>query len=196
MKLLLIIATAAAALPALAQPYTLAVDSRHTFPSYEIMHNGYAFQRGRFNKTTGTITIDLQAKKGSADIAIDATSVSTGVEKLEEHIRSDDFLKTKANPQIIFKSSQLEFEGDKLRRVVGELTMAGVTRPVTLDATFEGLGMDPWGKQRSGFAARTEIDRRDWGLRWNQALEAGGVLVANSVKIEIEAQAVKQDAEG
>jgi polyisoprenoid-binding protein YceI len=111
------------------------VDPRHTFPTYEIGHNGFSFQRGRFNKTSGKITLDRQAKKGSADIVIDATSISNGVEKLEEHIRSDDFLKTKANPTITFKSTQFEFEGDKVRRVVGELTMAGVTRPVTLDAT-------------------------------------------------------------
>jgi polyisoprenoid-binding protein YceI len=135
MKKLLFLAVAATTLPAFAQPETYVVDPRHTFPSYEIGHNNYSFQRGRFNKTTGKITLDTQAKKGSADIVIDATSVSTGVEKLEEHIRSDDFLKTKAHPQITFKSNQFDFDGDKLKRVVGELTMAGVTRPVTLDAT-------------------------------------------------------------
>jgi len=99
------------------------------------------------------------------------------------------------HPTIVFRSTRVDgahkTEGDRFK-VVGELEIRGTRMPVTLDATFEGLGMDPWGKQRSGFAARTEIDRRDWGLRWNQALEAGGVLVANSVKIEIEAQAVKQ----
>lgn len=165
MKRLLIIAATAAALPALAQTYTLAVDSRHTFPSYEIMHNGYAFQRGRFNKTTGTITIDLQAKKGSADIAIDATSVSTGVERLEEHIRSDDFLKTKANPQITFKSTQLEFEGDKVKRAVGELTMAGVTRPVTLDAThFHCEAHKTTKVMTCGAELVTKIRRSEFGI--------------------------------
>jgi polyisoprenoid-binding protein YceI len=77
--------------------------------------------------------------------------------------------------------------------VTGDLEIRGHAMPVILDVTFEGVGKDPWSKQRAGFSARTEIDRREWGLRWNQALEAGGVLVANSVKIEIEAQAVKQD---
>ena len=135
MKHTILLAATVLALPAFAQVENYAVDPRHTFPSYEIGHNGYSFQRGRFNKTTGKITLDRQAKKGSADIVIDATSVSTGVEKLEEHIRSDDFLKTKANPTITFKSNQFEFEGDKLKRAVGELTMAGVTRPVALDVT-------------------------------------------------------------
>jgi polyisoprenoid-binding protein YceI len=135
MKRLLLAAAAAAAIPAAPQVYTLAVDPRHTFPSYEIGHDNYSFQRGRFNKTSGTIVLDLAAKKGSADITIDANSISTGVEKLEEHIRSDDFLKTKANPNITFKSTRLEFEGEKLKRAIGELTMAGMTRPVTLDVT-------------------------------------------------------------
>jgi polyisoprenoid-binding protein YceI len=135
MKRMLLLAVTAIALPAFAAPETYVVDPRHTFPSYEIGHNGYSFQRGRFNKTTGKILLDTQAKKGGAEIVIDATSVSTGVEKLEEHIRSDDFLKTKAHPQITFKSSQFEFEGEKLKRAVGDLTMAGVTRPVTLDVT-------------------------------------------------------------
>lgn len=135
MKCILLVASIATAMPAAAQVYTLAVDPRHTFPTYEIGHDGYSFQRGRFNKTSGTITLDLAARKGSADIVIDANSVSTGVEKLEEHIRSDDFLKAKANPNITFKSTQLEFEGEKLKRAVGDLTMAGVTRPVALDVT-------------------------------------------------------------
>jgi polyisoprenoid-binding protein YceI len=135
MKRLFVSLACTLTLPAIAQVESYVVDPRHTFPSYEIGHNGYSFQRGRFNKTSGRITLDPAAKKGSADIVIDATSISTGVEKLEEHIRSDDFLKTRANPQITFKSSQFEFEGDKLKRAVGELTMAGVTRPVTLDVT-------------------------------------------------------------
>ena len=135
MKNLLILAAAAATLPAFAAPVNLVVDSRHTFPSYEIGHNNYSLQRGRFNKTSGKITIDPEAKKGSADILIDATSINTGVEKLEEHIRSDDFLKTKANPTITFKSNDFVFDGARLKSAAGELTMAGVTRPVTLDVT-------------------------------------------------------------
>jgi polyisoprenoid-binding protein YceI len=136
MKRLLFLACLAG-LPMLAcgETLNLAVDPRHTFPSYEIGHNNYSFQRGRFNRTAGKITLDRENRKGSADIVIDATSVSTGVEKLEEHIRSDDFLKTKANPTITFKSSQFLFDGDRLRSAVGDLTMAGVTRPVTLDVT-------------------------------------------------------------
>ena len=110
-------------------------------------------------------------------------------------MRSADFLDVENHPKIVFRSTRVDGahkkEGDRFN-IAGELEIRGKSMPVTLEATFEGLGTDPWGKQRAGFAARAEIDRREWGLRWNQALEAGGVLVANSVKIEIEAQAVKQ----
>jgi polyisoprenoid-binding protein YceI len=113
----------------------------------------------------------------------------------DAHLRSADFLNVESNPKIVFRSTRTDGahkkEGDRFR-VAGELEIRGQAMPVTLDATFEGLGKDPWGKERAGFAARTEIDRREWGLRWNQALETGGVLVGNSVKIEIDAQAVKQ----
>src|SRR5258706_14052356 len=112
MRYLLALVAAAACLPAIAEVENYTVDPRHTFPSFEIGHGGYSFQRGRFNKTMGKITLDTQAKKGSADIVIDATSINTGIEKLEEHIRSDDFLKTAANPQIMFKSNQFAFQGE------------------------------------------------------------------------------------
>src|SRR5205809_1351149 len=118
-------AASLAILPALADVERYAVDPRHTFPAYEVLHNGFSLQRGRFNKTSGKITLDPQAKTGSADIVIDATSVSTGVDRLEEVIRGDDFLKTKANPQITFKSSQFEFDGENVKRAAGELSMAG-----------------------------------------------------------------------
>jgi polyisoprenoid-binding protein YceI len=99
---------------------------------------------------------------------------------------------------MVFRSKRVDGAmkkgGDRFK-VAGELEIRGQALPVTLDATFEGTGQDPWGKQRAGFSARTEIDRREWGLRWNQALEAGGVLVGHAVKIEIEAQAVEQSAE-
>jgi polyisoprenoid-binding protein YceI len=107
-----------------------------------------------------------------------------------------NFLDVENHPRITFPSTSVAGayakQGDRLR-IIGNLEIRGHGMPVTLLATLEGLGKDPWGKQRAGFAARTEIDRREWGLRWNQALEAGGVLVGHTVKIEIEAQAVKQD---
>jgi polyisoprenoid-binding protein YceI len=132
------------------------------------------------------------------EVTIETASIDTGVADRDTHLRSADFLDVENHPTIVFRSTRVDGahkkEGDRFK-IAGELEIRGKSMPVTLDATFEGLGTDPWGKQRAGFAARTEIDRREWGLRWNQALETGGVLVANSVKIEIEAQAVKQESE-
>ncbi|PYR13879.1 MAG: polyisoprenoid-binding protein [Acidobacteria bacterium] len=126
----------------------------------------------------------------------DAASIDTGVADRDVHLRSADFLDVDNNPKITFRSTRVEGahhkEGDRFR-LTGDLEIRGKAIPVTLDATFGGVGKDPWGKQRAGFAARAEVDRREWGLRWNQALETAGILVGNTVKIEIEAQAVAQE---
>ena len=115
----------------------------------------------------------------------------------DAHLRSADFLDAETHPKIIFRSTRAEGahkkEGDRFK-VTGNLEIRGKGMPVTLDCTFGGTGKDPWGKQRAGFDARAEIDRREWGLKWNQALETGGVLVGTSVKIEIEAEVVKAEA--
>jgi polyisoprenoid-binding protein YceI len=186
MKCLLSTAVLLAALPALAQVETLTVDPRHTFPSYEIMHNGYSFQRGRFNRTTGKITLDMQAKKGSAEIAIDAASVSTGVEKLEEHIRSDDFLKATAHPQITFKSSHFVFDGDVLKKAIGDLTIAGVTRPVALDVHHFHCSEHKTTKVKTcGAELTTTIRRSDFGIRYGLPALADDMLL----RIGIEARA-------
>ena len=177
---------AAACLPAIAEVESFTVDPRHTFPSYEIGHFGYSFQRGRFNKTTGKITLDTQAKKGSAEIAIDATSISTGVEKLEEHIRSDDFLKTQANPQITFKSSRFVFEGESLRQAIGELTMAGVTRPVTLDVTHFYCAPNPMSKRKvCGAELVAKIKRSEFGIKY------GLPALADDMTLRIGVEAIK-----
>ncbi len=150
--------------------------------------------RGRFKSFSGAVQVDEQNPNNSqVEVTIDAASIDTGVADRDAHLRTGDFLDVEQYPSITFRSTRVEGayqkEGDRFR-VTGDLEIRGQSIPVTLDATFEGLGKDPWGKQRAGFAARTEIDRRDWGLRWNQALETGGILVGNTVKIEAEAQAV------
>jgi polyisoprenoid-binding protein YceI len=153
--------------------------------------------RGRFKKFTGTVHVNERNPDLSrVEVDIEAASIDTGVNDRDTHLRSADFLDVDNHPRLVFRSTRVEGahakDGDRFR-ITGDLEIRGQAMPVTLEATFEGIGKDPWGKQRSGFAARTEIDRREWGLRWNQALEAGGVLVGHSVQIEIEAQAVKQD---
>ena len=150
------------AVPALAAPETYTVDPRHTFPTYEVGHLGYSFQRGRFNKTSGKITLDTAAKTGSAEIIMDAASVSSGVDKLDEHLRSEDFLGVAKSPNITFKASSLAFEGDKVKKASGDLTINGVTRPVTFDVTFFNCAPHPMNKKQTcGADLNTTIKRSD-----------------------------------
>ncbi|HEX6216077.1 MAG TPA: YceI family protein [Vicinamibacterales bacterium] len=175
------------------------IDPAHTTIEFAVKHMMFTTVRGRFKNFTGTVRVDERNPDLSGvDIDIEAASIDTGVADRDTHLRSADFLDVENHPRITFRSTGVDGahakDGDHFR-ITGDLEIRGLAMPVTLEVTFEGVGKDPWGKQRSGFAARTEIDRREWGLRWNQALEAGGVLVANSVRIEIEAQAVKQSVD-
>ncbi len=161
------LATLSGSLPAAAAVETYTIDPRHTFPSFEVMHLGMSLQRGRFNKTTGKITVDTAAKTGSVDVTIDATSVDTGLDKLEEHVRAEDFLNASAHPTITFKGSKLAFEGDKLKSVEGELTMRGVSRPVTLTATHFNCGTHPMNKKAMcGGEFVATIKRSEWGIKY------------------------------
>ena len=174
---------------------TWKIDAAHTTVEFAVKHMMFTTVRGRFKALTGTITIDeANPDRSTVEVEIDASTIDTGVPDRDTHLRSADFLDVENHPQITFRSSKVagahKKEGDRFK-VQGDLSIRGKSIPVTLDAAFEGAGKDPWGNEKAGFSAKTEIDRREWGLTWNQALEAGGILVANSVKIEIEAQAVK-----
>jgi polyisoprenoid-binding protein YceI len=175
------------------------LDPAHTTIEFAVKHMMFTTVRGRFKSFSGTVHVDERnPDKSRVEVTIDAASIDTGVADRDAHLRSADFLDVENQPNITFRSTRVDGthkkEGERFT-VTGDLEIRGTAIPVTLEATFEGVGKDPWGKQRAGFAARTEIDRREWGLRWNQALETGGVLVANKVKIEVEAQAVKQSDE-
>jgi polyisoprenoid-binding protein YceI len=171
------------------------IDPAHSTIEFAVKHMMFTTVRGRFTKFSGAIRVDEQnPDRSRVEVVIDASSIDTGVSDRDNHLRSADFLDVERNPQITFRSTKVSGAhveaGDRFT-LTGDLEIRGKSMPVTLETTFEGLGKDPWGKERSGFTARAEIDRRQWGLQWNQALEAGGVLVGNGVKIEIEAQAVK-----
>ncbi len=133
--------------------------------------------------------------RSSVEVEVDTASIDTGVEQRDGHLRSADFLDVESHPVLTFRSRRVEGasleEGSRFR-VVGDLTIRGTTREVVLDATYEGRGRDPWGGERASFSATTKIDRREFGLTWNQALETGGILVGNEIKISLEVQAVKQ----
>lgn len=175
------------------------IDPVHTQVEVAVKHMMITTVRGRFPDVRGTITVDEEDPESSGvEVTIDAAGIDTRNEDRDAHLRSEDFLDVEEHPEITFRSTRIEGAHDEPGepfRVVGDLTIRGETREVVLDATYEGTGEDPWGGTRVGFSASTEIDRRDFGLRWNQALETGGVLVANTVKIELEVQAVRQEDE-
>ena len=174
---------------------TWTIDPAHSSVELAVKHMMFTTVRGRFKDLKGTVVVDEQNPDHSTvEVEIAAASIDTGVADRDGHLRSADFLDTEQFPTITFRSKRVEGamkqEGDQFR-VVGDLSIRGTTFEVTLDCVYEGMGKDPWGGTRAGARATTRIDRRDWGLKWNQALETGGILVANEVRIEIEVQAVK-----
>ena len=185
MKRLALLAALAATLPATASE-TYSLDARHTFPSFEVNHLGFSIQRGRFNKTAGKITLDTAAKTGTADITIDAASVDTGLDKLEEHLRGEDFFNVAKYPTITFKGDRFAFDGDKVKSVSGNLTILGVTRPVTLTANYFNCADHPMAKKKAcGGDFVTAIKRSDFGMKY--ALPA----VADDVTLRIQVEAFK-----
>ena len=162
-----LLAAAAAALPAAAAVESYTLDPSHTFPSFEVLHFGFSLQRGRFNKTEGKATIDTEARKGTLEVRIDAASVDTGLNKLEEHIRAEDFLNASKYPVIAFKGTDFAFDGDKVKSVAGELSMAGATKPVTLNAVFFNCAPHPMTKRKvCGGEFTANIKRSDWGIKY------------------------------
>lgn len=144
---------------------TYVIDSSHTFPSFEISHFGFSTFRGRFDKTSGSVTLDIAKKTGGADISIDVASISTGVAKLDEHLLKDDFFDVAKYPVITFKSRDFKFRGDTLSTVTGDLAMHGVTRPVTLTVAAFTCKEHPLKKiQACGADASATINRSDWGI--------------------------------
>lgn len=178
--------TAAMALPALAAPETFSVDPRHTFPSFEVNHLGFSTQRGRFNKTTGRITLDREAKTGTVEIEIDAASVDTGLDKLEEHLVGEEFFNAAKYPKLTFKSRSMTFNGDKPASVTGDFTLLGVTKPVTLTINAFNCGVHPINKKNvCGADVSTTIRRSEYGM----TKYVPGV--SDEVKLQIQVEAFK-----
>lgn len=171
------------------------LDPAHTTVEFAARHLMITTVKGRFSDVIGTIEADeTNPNRSSAEASIDAASVDTRNEQRDAHIRSADFLDVDRNPVITFRSKRVEGAagkaGDRFR-VIGDLTIRSTTREITLDTTYEGKITDMEGKERAGFSATTSLDRRDFGLVWNQALEAGALLVGNEISITIEAEAVQ-----
>ena len=169
------------------------IDPAHTQIEFSVKHMMFTTVRGQFSDFEGSVELDTDnPAESSVSVTIDAASIDTGVSDRDAHLKSGDFFDVENHPEITFRSTRVEgpIEEGGSFEIVGDLTIHGVTREVTLEATFEGTGTDPWGGTRAGFAAETAIDRRDFGLTWNQALETGGVLVGQEVTISLQVQAV------
>lgn len=172
---------------ALAAPVTYEIDGSHSLQSYSYRHMGLSFAGGRFDKTTGTITLDAAAKTGSADINIDVNSINTGVAKLDEHLKGDGFFDAAKFPTITFKSSSFKFTGDTLSSVSGDLTVHGVTKPVTLTVTNFTCIEHPMKKVPACAAnAEATIKRSEFGM--------GSYVpaVSDEVKLSLEVEALKK----
>ena len=167
------------------------IDASHSTVGFSVKHLGIARTRGRFGAFSGVAEVAERPEDSHVEVVIDAASVDTRDEKRDEHLRSDDFFAAADHPRLRFVSTGVRVAGDGWT-LDGNLTIRGVTRPVSLDVTYEGLASDPWGGSRAGFTARTEVDREDWGLTWTAALETGGFLVGKKVTIELEVELVKR----
>jgi polyisoprenoid-binding protein YceI len=148
---------------------------------------------GQFENVSGTVDFNEQdPARSSVDVQIEVASLTTRDEKRDAHLRSADFFDAEQYPYMTFKSRRVEKLGENHGRLIGDLTIRGITKEVALDVEYTGQAKSPWGTTSAGFTARTKVNRKDWGLNWNVALETGGVLVGDTVNIEIEAEIVKQ----
>lgn len=175
-------------------PYTgtWTIDPTHTRIGFVARHAMVTKVRGSFQDFSGSLTIDAAQPEGaSATFTAQTASISTGVADRDGHLRSADFFDSENNPEITFTSTSAKLDDDEFT-LLGDLTIKGVTLPVTLEGEFNGVATDPFGNVRAGFEAETEISRKDFGLTWNAALEAGGVLVSDKIKIQLDVSAIKQ----
>jgi polyisoprenoid-binding protein YceI len=175
-------------------PGTFDIDPAHTRVGFMVRHLMVSKVRGSFTEVTGKIVIGENPADSSVDAIIQAASITTGQEQRDGHLRTGDFLEVEKYPTLEFKTTGLAETGGNEFTLAGELTIKGITKPVELKVEFEGATVSPYGKDVFGFTATTEIDREDWGISYNMALEAGGVMVSKNVKIEIEGEAVRAEA--
>ena len=166
---------------------TWAIDPTHSEVGFVARHLMVSKVRGSFTDVTGTVTVKDDVTESVADVTIKTASVSTGTADRDAHLRSGDFFDVETYPEIRFVSTS--FDGETL---TGDLTIKDVTKPVTLDVEYNGVATDPWGNTKAAFEAEGDIDRTQWGLNWNAALEAGGVLVSEKIKLKLDVQLALQ----
>lgn len=171
---------------------TWTIDAGHSNVEFAVRHLMISTVKGRFSDVKGTVVAsDDSFSDAVVDIAIGVASIDTRQADRDAHLRSADFFEVETFPAMTFKSTRVEPQGNDALRVVGQLTIRDITKDVVLNVTPEGRGRDPWGGERAGFSATAKINRRDFGLTWNQVLEAGGFAVGDEIKISIDAELVK-----
>ena len=171
---------------------TWTIDPVHSIAEFGVKHMMISTVKGRFGTVSGTLQLDGgDLTTASVEATIDVASITTNEPQRDAHLRSPDFFHVEQYPTLTFRSTGVEHVTEDEYRVAGELTIRRVTRPVTLDVTYEGQITDPYGNQRAGFAAETTINRKDYGLNWNALLETGGAVVADKVKVSLHIEATR-----
>lgn len=168
------------------------IDAAHSVLGFSVRHAGVARVRGTFNAFSGVINVAEDFAESTVAVDIESASVDTGQPGRDEHLRSADFWHAEEHPTWTFRTTSIEGSGEEFI-VHGDFTANGVTQPVALNAELEGVGNGPDGKLRLGFSAETRISRKDFGLTWNVAMEGGGFLVSDSVRIQLDVAAIAQD---
>jgi len=168
------------------------LDPAHTHVEFAVRHLMIATVKGKFTGLTGAVSMEAdRPETARVQVRVDATSITTGNEQRDGHLRSGDFLDAGQFPALTFQSTGVERLGDDDYRLTGELTIKDITRPVELRVRREGMAKDPWGNHRAGYTVTGKINRSDFGITWNQAIETGGVLVGDEVRISIEAELIR-----
>lgn len=168
---------------------TWQLDASHTSVEFAVKHLMISTVKGRFGELSGTVTADPENPEASSvDVTIDVASIDTRQAQRDEHLRSPDFFDAAKWPSIRFVGKRIEGDVDAEFALIGDITIRDVTREIKLSVTNEGNVRDPWGNDRMGFSAKAKIDRRDFGLTWNAALETGGFVVGDEIRISIDAE--------
>ncbi len=168
------------------------IDSAHSNIEFSVRHMMISKVRGTFESFSGTINFDEDTPTNSTvHITIEAASINTREEQRDNHLRSPDFLQVEDYPTLTFQSTRVEQSDNNNGKLYGQLTIRDITKEVVLDVNYAGMAKSPWGATSAGFSANTVIDRKDWNLTWNQALETGGILVGDKINIDIEVEIIK-----
>jgi polyisoprenoid-binding protein YceI len=180
--------------PNIGQATVWEIDPKHTLVEFSVRHMMFSTVKGRFTAVSGTIRCEDEAdpSRSAVEAELEAASINTGDEGRDAHLRSADFLDVETYPKITFESTRVDARNKEDLLVVGQLTVHGITREVTLEATFNGRGKNPWDQEVAGFSAETTINRKEFGLNWNAALESGGLLVGDKLDVMIEVQAIRK----